>query len=153
MVTPIVRSPVEANSFFDGEKASDVLPAGWPNAVSVCDPPVAISNTVCMLFVPPTAMRSPLGKNATVHVGPILGCWFCQPRTSVPAARSHNLTVLSSPPDAASFPSGEMAMLRTSPVWPTNERISVPSSTFQSRIVFSAPAERTLRPSGIKATL
>merc|ERR1719231_1642572 len=60
---------------------------------------------------------------------------------SLPSLTSHSLAYMSLPPDAHREPSGEMATVYTTPVWPTRLVRSLQLLRFQSFTSLSQPAD------------
>src|SRR5436305_204338 len=62
---------------------------------------------------------------------------------------SQSRTLLSSPPDARSLPSGLNAKENTQSVWPLRTAVSLPVATSHTRTTLSPPAEASSFPSGL----
>ena len=73
--------------------------------------------------------------------------------SSSPVDASHNLIVVSQPPEAIRLPVGLKLTLLTSSVCPWSVRSSSPVAASHNLIVLSPPAEAIRVPSGLKLTL
>lgn len=68
-----------------------------------------------------------------------------------PVLVSHKRTVLSVEPEAIREPSGENAMVHTTPVWPFRMKRQLPVVTSHRRIVLSSELEASCDPVGRNA--
>ena len=98
----------------------------------------------------PTDSRPrPSGQNATPATGPT---WPSSARNFARSFSPHTSTRPSSPPDAASPPTGEAHALRTQSPWPDRMPCSRPQAVSHSLIVWSWLAVSIVAPSGVNAS-